>query len=134
LHAAYGEQVEFLVVYIREAHALDGAAPRGGNGSPLVEEPASFEERTSVAEVCVADLDLAPLKTVIDDMDDSTSSAYASFPDRLFLVGEDGRIAYAGERGPKGFLPNALEDAIRVTLELPPVEHDAEPEFPRRRR
>lgn len=121
------------MVYIREAHALDGAAPRGGDGYPLVEEPSSFEERTSVAQVCVAELDMSPLKTVIDDMDDSTSSAYASFPDRLYLIGKDGKIAYAGDRGPRGFLPDELEDAIRVALELTAIEHAPAPELPRRR-
>ena len=36
----YGDKVEFIVVYIREAHALDGASPRSvGGDHPAVEEP-----------------------------------------------------------------------------------------------
>lgn len=61
-------------------------------------------------------------------MDDSTSFAYASFPDRLYLVGKDGKVAYAGGKGPRGFVPDDLEDAIRVSLELPPVERNKSPE------
>ena len=114
--------MEFLVVYIREAHALDGAAPNGGNGAPIVEEPITFDERTNVATTCAAKLDLSPMRTLIDGMDDATSAAYSSFPDRLFLVGQDGKIAFAGGAGPRGFLPDDLEDAIRVALELEPLE------------
>ena len=121
------------MVYIREAHALDGSSPSGGNGSPLVEEPRTAGERASIAKACVAKLDMAPLETLIDDMDDSTSSAYAAFPDRLYLIGVNGKVAYAGARGPRGLSPNELEDAIRVALELPPIEHEETPELPHRR-
>ena len=75
---------------------------------------------------------MRPLKTLIDGMDDKVSANYASFPDRLFLVGKDGRIAYAGDRGPRGFLPDELEDSIRVALKLEPVERETR-EKPRRR-
>ena len=131
MQRTYGERVEFLVVYIREAHALDGARPMGGAGAPLVEEPRTLEERTAVATTCAAKLDLGPLTTLIDGLDDATSRAYDSFPDRLFLVGLDGLVAYTGDRGPRGFLPDELEDAIRVQLELPPLEREARLERPR---
>lgn len=121
------------MIYIREAHALDGSAPAGGGGSPLVEEPITLDERQSVATTCVAKLDMDPLKTLIDGMDDATSTNYASFPDRLFLVGKRGKIAYSGGRGPRGFLPDELEDSIRVALELEPLEREKVPERPRRR-
>lgn len=113
------------MVYTREAHALDGSSPRGGEGDPLVEEPTTLDERTRVAKTCSAKLDLGSIKTLIDDMEDSTSRAYDSFPDRLYLVGKDGKIAFTGERGPRGFSPDALEDAVRVQLDLEPKEREA---------
>lgn len=121
------------MIYIREAHALDGARPRGGSGNPLIEEPQTIEERTAVARTCSANLNLAPLKTLIDKMDNSTGEAYAGFPDRLFLVGKDGKLAFSGDRGPRGFIPEQLEDAIRVALGLPALERE-ESSNPRRRR
>ena len=39
-----------------------------------------------------------------------------ALPDRLYLVGKDGKITYAGGRGPRGFKPDELEDAIREEL------------------
>ena len=125
MHAEYGAKVEFLVVYITEAHALDGARPLGGgDGHPIVEEPITLGERKAVATTCERELDLSPLKVVIDDMKNTAGTAYSAHPDRLYLVGKAGKIAYAGARGPRGFKPGELEDAIRSELDLPPKQVD----------
>jgi len=52
------------------------------------------------------------IRTVIDEMDDAVSQAYAALPTRLYLIGTDGRVAYAGGLGPRGFKPAALKRAI----------------------
>lgn len=57
-----------------------------------------------------------PLPALVDGIDDAVNRAYAAQPDRLFLVGRDGKIAYTGGRGPGGFKPAELEDAIREEL------------------
>ena len=62
------------------------------------------------------------MRVLIDDMVDTAGTAYSGHPDRLYLVGKGGRISFAGERGPRGFRPDELEDAIRVELKLPPIE------------
>lgn len=112
------------MVYITEAHALDGASPMGGNGAPIVEEPKTLEERRAIAQRCDIALGLAPMTVLIDDMKDTAGQAYAGHPDRLFLVDKSGRVVYAGDRGPRGFLPDELEDAIRSELELEPIERE----------
>jgi len=112
LHAAYAEDVAFYVVYIREAHALDSRFPSGGGENPILEDPRTLAERRAVAGVCMAELDLGELPALVDGLDDAVSTAYAAWPDRLYLVGADGRIAYHGGRGPFGFDPDGLERAI----------------------
>lgn len=135
LHATYGEKVEFLVVYITEAHAFDGASPKGGSdGSPIVEEPTTLDERRAIAMRCDIALGLAPMTVLLDDMKNTAGGAYAGHPDRLYLVDKAGRISYAGDRGPGGFKPDELEDAIRVDLELPPIERKPEESSRRGRR
>lgn len=120
--------MEFLVVYIAEAHALDGERPMGGErGSPVVEEPETLEERKAVARRCDIALGLAPMTILIDDMQDTAGKAYAGHPDRLFLVGKKGRVSYAGARGPRGFKPDELEDAIRVELGLKALQRKEGP-------
>ncbi len=56
------------------------------------------------------------MPVLVDNMDDLVSEAYDAWPDRLYLVGKDGRIAYHGGRGPFGFDPDELEEAIRDEL------------------
>lgn len=117
-----------MVVYISEAHALDGASPNTMRNAPLVEEPITFEERYSVAGTCMASLALKRLPAVVDGMDNATNRNYQAQPDRIYLVGKDGKIAYAGRRGPRGFSPFELEQAIRK--ELQPAEPVSEPPVP----
>ncbi len=59
------------------------------------------------------------MPALIDGLDDAVNTAYEGWPDRLYLVGKDGRIVMRGDRGPFGFKPDLLEGAIRAELGLP---------------
>ncbi len=104
------------MVYIREAHALDSRSPLGGDGHPIVEDPVTLEERNEVAKACMTKMALEPMPALVDNMDDAVSESYAAWPDRIYLVGRDGRIVMHGGRGPSGFLPDELEEAILKEL------------------
>jgi hypothetical protein len=112
LWAEYGDEVQFFVVYIREAHAIDSPVPLTGESAPKVEDPMHLGERRAVAEVCMRAIDLVDLPNLVDDVDDAVSRAYQAWPDRLVLVGRDGRVAYQGLPGPWGLDPDELEQAI----------------------
>ncbi|GAB4149052.1 MAG: hypothetical protein Fur0037_17390 [Planctomycetota bacterium] len=99
----------------------------------MVEDPIDVEERAKVAHQCVDDLDL-PIPALIDGLDDSVNRAYGGWPDRLYLVGKDGRIAYAGGRGPFGFRPGELEDAIEEELARIRIPRDERRQEGRERR
>jgi hypothetical protein len=45
-------------------------------------------------------------------MDDAVNIAYAAWPDRLYLIGLEGEVVYAGGIGPFGFKPTDLEQAM----------------------
>ena len=47
-------------------------------------------------------LELA-MPTLLDDMENSTDEAYAALPERLYVIGSDGRVAYQSGPGPFGF-------------------------------
>ena len=83
-----------------------------GRGAPLVEEPITFAERSRLAAQCATAMKIERLPALVDEIDDGAGDAYAAWPDRLFLVGKDGRIAYAGGPGPRGFKPEELARAI----------------------
>ena len=55
--------------------------------------------------------------SVVDEMDDAVAVAYGAMPERLYLVGADGRIAYKGGIGPMFFRPAEWESAIQAHLE-----------------
>jgi hypothetical protein len=114
------------VIYIREAHPRDGWWLGGGLPGLLlrlgrfkaatdVYDPPTIEARRAVAARCETALKYG-IQTYVDDIDDAVSQAYAALPTRLYLIGTDGRVAYAGGLGPWGFKPAALKDAIDAYL------------------
>ena len=78
-------------------------------------QPTSRGERAEVARVCSLKLELS-IPTLVDDMDNSTDLKYYALPDRLYLIGRDGRVAYRGGPGPFGFVAAELEEAIEKYL------------------
>ena len=112
MYKKHKDEVQFFLVYIKEAHAIDSSSPSDFKG---IEDPITAEERHQVCALALEDLKL-PLPALVDDMKDSVNRAYAAQPDRLYLVSKDGKIAYAGGRGPGGFKPGELEAAIEKEL------------------
>ena len=114
LYAEYGDRVHFLVIYIREAHPMDGWSL----GKHDIYDPQTIEERRELAGMCEEAMQYG-IKTYVDEMDDAVMAAYAAWPDRLYLIRVDGRVAYAGRRGPFGFRPGKLKKAIKALLASP---------------
>jgi Iodothyronine deiodinase len=107
------------VVYIREAHPEEGwILPENRRSGVSVHEPTTDDERRAVASTCARNLELS-IPTVVDGLDNAVASAYGGWPDRLYLVGSDGRIAYQGGEGPFGFKPKELKQAIERLLLAP---------------
>ena len=93
------------MVYIREAHPTDGwVAPANVRQGIAIQDPTTFQERREVAERACSVLHIK-IPCLVDDMKDSVNQAYAAWPDRIYVVGLDGRIAVAAARGPAGFAP-----------------------------
>lgn len=103
------------MVYIREAHASDGARPGKDEISKKVKEAKTYDARLETAGECMKDLDLK-IPCLIDDMDDSAEKAYSGWPDRLFVVDTAGKIAYRGDQGPSGFKPELMEEELKKLL------------------
>jgi hypothetical protein len=100
------------VIYIREAHPTDEwLVESNEQDNVLYAQPTTLSERTQVANACALRLDLT-LPILIDDLENSTDRKYYALPDRLYLVGRNGRIVYRGLPGPFGFIVAELEQAI----------------------
>jgi type I thyroxine 5'-deiodinase len=73
--------------------------------------PKDIEERKSVAGICVRKLGIK-FPSVIDGFDNTTEQVYTGWPDRIYLIDKEGRIAYKSRPGPFGFKPDELKAAL----------------------
>ena len=112
----YGDKVEFLAVYVREAHPTDGwhLASNDKAGISLT-QPRDLDEKAGIAEKCCSTLQIS-MPVLVDELDDRVGHAYSGMPDRLYLLDSDGRVVYKGGRGPFGFKPAELEQEIILYL------------------
>jgi hypothetical protein len=118
LERRYGNDVAFFVVYVKEAHPEDGwVLERNRRDDIRVQDPATAAERAAVASTCAMRLSLT-LPVLVDAPDNAVASAYGGWPDRLYLIGRDGRVAFQGGEGPFGFVPEELERAVRAELAI----------------
>lgn len=116
IYANYKEEVHFYCVYVREAHPDDGwRVPENLEAGIHYKEPTTDQERTDVAHICQVNMDLQ-MPMLVDSMDNDAEEKYVSMPMRLYLIDEEGKVAYAGNRGPFGFDPDEWETAIKAAI------------------
>jgi len=115
LYDLYQGDVAFFIVYIKEAHPEDGwVVTHNRDDDIAVMDPRSSGDRSTVAEACVVKAAIR-IPMLIDELDNAVASAYGGWPDRLCLIGRDGRVAFQGEPGPFGFIPERLAEVIAET-------------------
>jgi hypothetical protein len=105
----------FLLIYIREAHPDSVLfVPTGGGGKKLqiIPQTSTAAERLKNLEQCVSLLQLT-MPALIDSDDNVVNRAYAAWPDRLYAIGTDGKIAFKSGPGPFGFKTADLEEWLR---------------------
>ncbi len=116
MYETYKDRVEFLLIYIREAHATDGWQSQANiRDGVLLESAKTIEQKEEHATACVRKLDIR-FKTLVDNWDNQAELAYSGWPDRLYLIGTNGRVLYKSAPGPQGFKPAELEKAIQNLL------------------
>lgn len=70
-------------------------------------QPQTFAERREIASACALRLNFT-IPTLIDAMDNAVNRAFNAWPERLYVLSPDGRVAYQGGRGPFEFDPEEL--------------------------
>lgn len=116
IYNRFRRQMAFLVVYIQEAHPTDGWQVDSNIADGVFyPQHQSYDERETVAETCGLALNLT-LPMLVDEMDNGVDEAYGAAPERLYLVGLDGRVVYKGGAGPFFFDLAHWEQAIESCL------------------
>lgn len=116
LRERYKDRAHFVMVYVREAHPTDGwVMASNGKMGVAVKQPTTTEERTQVCEQFVAKAKPG-MTVVVDDIKDTAGNAYSGMPARFYVIDPKGKVAFKSGRGPFGFKPGEMEQALVMTL------------------
>src|SRR5205823_14394873 len=82
LYGRYRDRAAFVMVYVREAHPLDGWQLESNNrvGVKLA-QPRDYQERAGVAQICSNRLGLG-MPMLVDTMGDPVGARYSGMPSR----------------------------------------------------
>ena len=129
VYDTYHDEVEFITVYVREAHPSDkwwlGETRTQRAIMSLTDarvrtdivDPTTMEERREVAAACQKTLLGGKVPVYVDTIDDRVSTMYTGKPTRIYLIGRDGRVVYNPGIGPFGFNPTHLGREIEAYLQ-----------------
>jgi hypothetical protein len=99
-----------VTVYIKEAHPTDewqmSSNEKEGVCYP---QPKSLEDRVAIARNFVDAFGYS-LPMYVDDVTNAADELYAGWPERLYVIDEQGKIAYKGKTGPFGYEPDEVEE------------------------
>lgn len=127
IYSRYKDEVEFMVIYIKEAHPIETwwlgetrimkMAERFADARSVSDasEPRTVEERNRLALRC-KQMILGDMPIYVDTMDNKVNESYVAFPTRLYLIGRDGRIVWRMAPGPFTLNPDDLEREIAEYL------------------
>jgi hypothetical protein len=119
----YKDHVDFLTVYVREAHPTDEWQMKSNvKDDVCYAQPKTLEQRVAIAKDFTARFKFA-LPFGIDDMSNAADSAYAAWPERLYIVDETGHIAYRGGMGPFHYKPAEVREWLAAKYGT--VKHEA---------
>ena len=97
------------MIYIKEAHPSDGwSMPVNERQGISIQDPRTYDSRVKVAQHACSVLRIK-LPCLVDGMDNAVNKAYAAWPDRIYVVDRDGKIAVKAGTGPGGFEPGVRQ-------------------------
>ncbi len=104
------------MIYIEEAHPTDGwEMPSNLKENILIASAKTFLDRDEAAQTCMVKLGIH-IPSLVDDMQDSTERAYTAWPDRLYVIDREGRLAYKSKAGPFGFHPATVGKVLQTLV------------------
>ncbi len=127
IYKQFREDVQFLMIYVREAHPTDKwwlaetkfmrllSVMSNDYPSYDTKEPENIEERRVVATACRTKL-LEDMPVYVDNMDNKVDLTYVAWPTRVYFLGTDGKVKYDSGLGPYGLSPEDLEKEITKYL------------------
>ena len=116
IYNQYKEQVEFFLVYVREAHPTDGwQVDANIKEDILFRQHQSIDEREKAAASCNLGLHIQ-IPMLIEEMDNRIDDAYGAAPVRQYVIGKEGTVSYHGGAGPHFRDLDEWEQAIKIAI------------------
>ncbi len=113
MYRRHRSRVQFLLVYIREAHTDETwQSTRNEREDISLAPAATFAEKQDHAAMCSRKLHL-PFPAVVDGLDSAVEKSYNAWPSRVFVIGKDGRIAYSSRLTELNFHPEDMEHVLQ---------------------
>jgi Iodothyronine deiodinase len=105
----YGDRVQFLTLYIKEAHPLDEWQMESNEKeSVCYPQPKTAGDRVRIANDFVSRFHYS-IPLLVDPIENPADQAYAGWPERFYVVDESGTVVYKGKPGPFGYHPEEVE-------------------------
>lgn len=109
MHRQYGDRVDFVTLYIKEAHPEDEWQMDSNEEEGVCyPQPKTTEQRLAIANDFVKRFEY-PIPLLVDKIENPANRLYAGWPERLYVIDEKGTIVYKGATGPFGFHPEEVE-------------------------
>jgi hypothetical protein len=119
----YKDHVDFLTVYVREAHPTDEWQMKSNlKDDVCYAQPKTLEQRVAIAQDFTKRFQFS-LPFGIDDMSNAADAAYSAWPERLYVIDEIGHIVYRGGIGPFNYHPAEVRSWLAARYGE--VKHDA---------
>jgi hypothetical protein len=106
----YKDHVDFLTVYIREAHPTDEWRMKSNEkekDNVCYAQPKNIGDRVAIANDFTKRFKY-PVPFGIDKMSNAANDEYAAWPERLYIIDENGCISYKGGNGPFKYDPKEV--------------------------
>jgi thiol-disulfide isomerase/thioredoxin len=116
VYRRHKDEATFLMVYVREAHPTDGwKMDSNARFGVALKQPTTYGERVEACELFRKKLSPG-MPVAVDDITDPAGYAYSGMPARLYVIDTKGKVAYKSGRGPFGFKPGEMEQALVMSL------------------
>ncbi len=109
MYRRYGERARFLTIYIKEAHPTDEWQMDSNESEDVCYlQPRSTADRVAIASDFLKRFRYE-MPLLVDPIENPANALYAGWPERLYIIDEQGKIAYKGGMGPFEFHPEEVE-------------------------
>ena len=103
--------VQLVCVYIFEAHPKNGWSIYRHCAD--VEQPVSLEQRSALAKKTFElSKRTGQFVEAVDDLDNRAMHLFSAFPERLYVLDEQGKVLYKGGVGPHHYDCDELEEFL----------------------